>query len=85
MSALDLSFTFSAGLTRLWAAVRRPWLAAAIGSPRSSLRIHVAGRAALTPTHSVHVVEIEGRSMVLGCHPNGFLVLSPEQEQEKKK
>jgi flagellar biogenesis protein FliO len=81
MNALDLGFTFSAGLVRLWEAVRRPWVVSAVHAPR----IHVAGRAVLTPTHSVHLVEVEGRRMVLGCHPSGFLVLSAEQEQERPK
>jgi Flagellar biosynthesis protein, FliO len=80
MSALELGVTFSSGLTRLWDALRRPWAVAAVRVPR----IRVAGRAVLTPTHSVHVVEMEGRRWVLGCHPNGFLVLSPDPEPDQE-
>ena len=79
MNAVDLGSTVSAVLTRLCDAVWRRSPLASVRGPR----IHVAGRAVLTPTHSVHVVEIEGRRLVLGCHPNGFLVLSPEQDQGK--
>ena len=37
--------------------------------------LEVVDKIRLTPQHSVHVVSIEGRRMVVGVHPSGFTLL----------
>ena len=39
--------------------------------------LQVVDKIRLTPQHSVHVVSVEGRRMVVGVHPSGFTLLEP--------
>lgn len=38
-------------------------------------RVASAGRIALTPQHSIHVVRIDGRELVVATHPHGCTLL----------
>ncbi len=37
--------------------------------------LEVIDKVRLTPQHSVHVVSVDGRRMVVGVHPSGFTLL----------
>jgi flagellar biogenesis protein FliO len=74
MSTIDLGFTFGGVLTKLLAVARRPWAGGIVAGPR----IQVTGCVVLTPAHSIHVVELDGRRLVVGCHSTGMLVLNRE-------
>ncbi len=39
--------------------------------------LRIVDKIRLTPQHSVHVVSVEGRRMVVGVHPTGFTLLEP--------
>jgi flagellar biogenesis protein FliO len=58
--------------------VRLDWHRAS--APPAETTVRRVGRVALTPAHSVHVVEVAGKSIVIGCHPGGMTVLGPGRE-----
>ena len=44
--------------------------------PNASARLASAGRLALTPQHTVHLLRIDGMEMIVATHPQGCSVLS---------
>jgi flagellar biogenesis protein FliO len=44
-------------------------------------RLSSMGRLALTPQHAVHLIQIDGRELVVATHPQGFSILSDTQEK----
>ena len=44
--------------------------------------IRSIGRTSLTPTHSVHLIEVQGERLVIGCHPGGMTILHPQPGDE---
>jgi hypothetical protein len=82
MNTVDSSAAaaFSRIESRWWRAFGWVWRGAA-GSPVRS-QVRVLSRAALTPAHSIHVIETGGERLVIGCHAGGMRILqrSPEAE-----
>jgi hypothetical protein len=42
----------------------------------------VLGRAWLTPHHSVHVIDFDGRVMIIGCHAGGMIKLGEREGRQ---
>ena len=67
MSAIDLAAKFGSWFGPIWGSIRVP--------STQAPAIRISGRAMLTATHSVHVIELGAKRVVVGCHPTGFVVL----------
>lgn len=46
----------------------------------SGARIASEGRLALTPQHTIHLLRIDGRELVVATHPQGCSVLPPGKD-----
>ena len=64
-------------LVAAWWARKRPAVAGRIrfGAGRSAHLVRVVERVALTPQHSLHVVELNGETLLLGAGPSGVQVI----------
>ena len=81
MDLIRESFAITLVFALLWAALwllRRKGLIQAgrsVRRPMSEHTIEVLDRIRLTPQHSVHVVRVSDRRLVLGVHASGFTLL----------
>ncbi len=71
--ALAIAFVFALLGAALWL-LRRKGLAG-IARPRPAGLLTPCGRLTLGPQHSVHLVRIADRNLVLGVYPNGITLL----------
>jgi flagellar biogenesis protein FliO len=58
----------------LWFLRKRGWAQIRRANPKPGL-LESRGKLALTPRHSVHLIRIGDRNLVLGLHPDGFTFL----------
>jgi len=61
-------------------ALRYPWSA----GQRSATSLQSVERVALTPQHSIHVVRVHGRELVVATHPQGCSLLLPPSPEETR-
>lgn len=78
--ALSVLLVFALLGAALWALRRRgslalgqPWWRRAQGGSKSLQSIE---RLSLTPQHSLHLIRIDGRDLVVATHPQGCTVLT---------
>jgi flagellar biogenesis protein FliO len=62
----------------LWLLGRGRRTAPGRGRRRAEVEIERRARLVLTPQHTLHVVEFEGRRMLIGTHVGGLMVLEAE-------
>ena len=55
--------------------VEQIWTAVRLRLPRKPRRMQVLERLPLTPQHSLHLVRIDGRTLVVSSGPGGCTVL----------
>jgi flagellar biosynthetic protein FliO len=57
----------------LWLLKRKGWASTAMRGPRvdGQIRLEVIDRLALTPHHSLHLVRMADRTLLIGLSPNG--------------
>ncbi len=72
--ALAILAVFALLGAALWT-LRRGGRIAFRGSPRKNRSLESMERLALTPQHSLHLVRIRGREVVVATHPQGCAVL----------
>ncbi len=73
-NSLALVFVFALLGTALWSLRKRGW----VGVRRPKLISGVLesrGKLALTPRHSVHLIQVGDRNLILALHPEGITFL----------
>lgn len=79
---------FVVGLAVLAAALSRKGAAGGLPGFRrrggAAGRIEVVQRVMLTPQHSVCILRVDGREVVVGLHPGGMTVMKPELGSDSK-
>jgi flagellar biogenesis protein FliO len=74
--SLAIAFVFGLLWTALWLLKRRGSLGAAWGkSAAGPRRIEPRGKLALSPQHSLHLIRVADREVLVGVHPSGFSVI----------
>jgi flagellar biogenesis protein FliO len=69
------------------------WKFGRIGNPgrllrlahRNAARLRSEDRIRLTPQHSVHLVTVDARTWLVGCHGNGMVLLAEVSPTEESK
>jgi len=66
----------------LWLLKRKGWAHAAMRGPRGDgqPRLEVVDRLALTPHHSLHLVRLADRTLLIGLSPNGCNLLESQAQ-----
>jgi flagellar biogenesis protein FliO len=84
--SLAILFVFLLLWAALWFLRKKDWP----GLRRSKIApglLEARGKLALTPRHSIHLVGVGGRTLVLALHPDGVTFLgdaAPEASSERK-
>lgn len=83
---LAVSFVFLLLGGAFWWLHQRGWLRLAGGarSRKMMRRLELAERLALTPQHSLHLIRVSNRTLLVGAHPRGLRLLAnlPSHEVE---
>lgn len=62
--------------TLVWALKRKGWIQGRISSSRDAhAQLEIIGRLSLTPQHSVHLIRLADRVLLVGLSPSGCNVL----------
>jgi flagellar biosynthetic protein FliO len=73
---LAIALVLGALCTLVWAMKRKGWVRSRVsGSRDAQTQLEVIGRLALTQQHSVHLIRMADRVLLLGLSPNGCNVL----------
>jgi flagellar biosynthetic protein FliO len=73
---LAVALVLGALATLLWALKRKGWVRPRISSSRDAqTQLEVISRLALTPQHSVHLIRLADRVLLVGLSPSGCNVL----------
>ncbi|HTW66153.1 MAG TPA: flagellar biosynthetic protein FliO [Bryobacteraceae bacterium] len=72
--SLSITLVFAFLFTVLWLLKRRGTIRIR-GNPPSRGSLESCGKLSLTAQHSIHLVRVGGRSMVLAVHPAGITFL----------
>ena len=59
----------------VWAMKRKGWARVRSHGARDSRRLEVIDRLVLTPHHSVHLIRVADRTLLVGLSPNGCNLL----------
>lgn len=58
----------------------RSWVARFSAAPSRQPPVRQVARLRLSPQHSLHLVEVHGRSLLLGCSPSGITLVGPRDQ-----
>jgi flagellar biogenesis protein FliO len=75
---LAIGFVFLLLGGAIWC-LRRKGFVRAVGKPgsrRTPRRLEAAERLALTPQHSLHLIRVANRTLLVGAHPQGLGLLA---------
>jgi flagellar biosynthetic protein FliO len=73
---LAVAVVLGALLALVWAMKRKGWARLSVGRARDQRnRLEVLDRLVLTPHHSVHLIRLADRTLLVGLSPNGCNLL----------
>lgn len=73
---LAVAVVLGALLALVWAMKRKGWARLSVGRARDQRnRLEVIDRLVLTPHHSVHLIRLADRTLLVGLSPNGCNLL----------
>lgn len=73
---LAVALVLGALCTMVWLLKRKGWAQGRVSNSRDArVKLEVIGRLALTPQHSVHLIRLADRVLLVGLSPNGCNVL----------
>ncbi len=73
---LAVALVLGALLTMVWLLKRKGWARGRVQTSREGqAQLEIVGRLALTPQHSVHLIRLADRILLVGLSPSGCSVL----------
>jgi flagellar biosynthetic protein FliO len=73
---LAIALVLGALCAAVWALKRKGWASVRVGASRNGQkRLEAIDRLVLTPHHSVHLIRVADRTLLVGLSPNGCNLL----------